>query len=417
MEHKAFPFPAPLLLQLTLFFSVIFCPVKVICIGINYGQIANNLPAPENAVQLVQCIGATKVKLYDADPKVLTAFANTSVELIVSIGNEYLPEMSDCNRAKDWVLHNVISHLQWTKITGIIVGNEVLTSGNATLLLPAIRNVYDALVSLNLQHQIQVTTAHSLAVLEASYPPSSGRFNSTLAAYYICELLKFSNITGAPILINAYPYFAYQADPENVRLEYALFQPNTGTNDRNVHYDNLLFAQIDAVYAAAAKMGYNNVCVQVSETGWPSKGDPAEAAATKQNAMTYNRNLLNLAAQNKGRTPLSPAGCNLEVSVFALFNENQKPGPLSERNYGLFNADGSPAYQIGSSACGNTNSSIGSGPASGTFPPTTLSPTAGSPGNLYIPISSDAVRAHLCIKRFGCVLMVAFLCYIALNKM
>ncbi|CAH9089556.1 unnamed protein product, partial [Cuscuta epithymum] len=392
MEHIPFPLSAPLLLQLTLLFSVIFCPARVICIGVNYGQIANNLPAPENAVQLVKCIGATKVKLYDADPKVLTAFAHTSVELIVSIGNEHLPEMSDCDKARAWVLQNVSPYLPATKITSIIVGNEALTTGNASLLFPAMKNVYDALLKLNLQNQIQVTTAHSLAVLDESYPPSAGTFKSNLT-HYICEILEFSNITGAPVLINAYPYFAYQADPANVRLEYALFQPNPGTNDagnRNVHYDNLLFAQIDAVYAAAAKMGYPNVCVQVSETGWPSKGGPTEAAATKQNAMTYNRNLLNLAA-NRGRTPLSPGRCNLEVSVFALFNENQKPGPLSEQNYGLFNADGSPAYQIGSSACGNTNRSIGSGPVSGIYPPTTLSPMAGSPGNVYPPISADAV--------------------------
>lgn len=83
----------------------------------------------------------------------------------------------------------------------------------------------------------------------------------------------------------------------------------------------------------------------MSETGWASKGDPDEAGATMKNARTYNYNLRKRLLKKKG-TPYRPK-IAAKAYVFALFNENLKPGPTSERNFGLFKADGSIAYHIG----------------------------------------------------------------------
>ncbi|KAG5531869.1 hypothetical protein RHGRI_026470 [Rhododendron griersonianum] len=54
---------------------------------------------------------------------------------------------------------------------------------------------------------------------------------------------------------------------------------------------------------------------------------------------------MKLIAQKKG-TPLRP-NSDLNIFVFALFNENMKPGPTSERNYGLLKPDGTQAYGLG----------------------------------------------------------------------
>jgi exo-beta-1,3-glucanase (GH17 family) len=133
-----------------------------------------------------------------------------------------------------------------------------------------------------------------------------------------------------------------------VSLDYALSNPShVGAVDpyTRLQYTSMLYAQVDAVTFAAARLGYGNVPVHVSETGWPSKGDPNEAGATVDNARAYNRNLLLRQGAGEG-TPLRPK-LRLEVYLFALFNENMKPGPASERNYGLYQPDGTMVYNVG----------------------------------------------------------------------
>lgn len=335
--------------SLVFLISGIVLPAVVVAVGINYGQIANNLPSPDDVVPLVRSIGASRVKLYDADPKVLRAFANTGVEFIVGLGNEYLSKMRDPDKALAWVKANVQAHLPDTNITCITVGNEILTFNDTSLndnLLPAMQGVHAVLVNLGLDKQVSVTTAHSLAILETSYPPSAGAFRQDLIEC-ITPILNFNVKTGSPFLINAYPFFAYKANPKQVPIDFVLFQPNQGVvdPDTNLHYDNMLFAQIDAVYSALASLGFKKIPVQISETGWPSKGDEDETGATIENAKKYNGNLIKLMSQKRG-TPMRP-NSDLNIYVFALFNENMKPGPTSERNYGLFKPDGTPAYPLG----------------------------------------------------------------------
>ncbi|XP_024958720.1 glucan endo-1,3-beta-glucosidase 11-like isoform X2 [Cynara cardunculus var. scolymus] len=382
--------------NLGLFFTGFLFPVLVSSVGINYGQIANNLPSPEHVVPLVKAIGANRVKLYDADPKVLKAFANTGVEFIVGLGNEYLSKMTDPANAQAWVKSNVQAYLPATKITSIAVGNEVLTFNDTSLsgcLLPAMQSVHTALVNLKLDSQVTVTTAHSVAILQSSYPPSTGAFRQDLKGC-ISPILDFLSKTCSPFLINAYPFFAYKADPKQVSLDFVLFQPNAGIVDpgNNLHYDNMLFAQIDAVYAALASLGYKKLPVQISETGWPSKGDENEVGASPENAKKYNGNLLKLINQKKG-TPARP-NSDLNIFVFAMFNENMKPGPTSERNYGLFKPDGTPAYGLGFSgiavSSGNSTSSGSSSPKTD-GPSIYLSPPANSSSG-YLAISSSTER-------------------------
>ncbi|XP_058728190.1 glucan endo-1,3-beta-glucosidase 14-like [Vicia villosa] len=329
--------------------------------GINYGQVANNLPQPEKVLVLLSTLNLTKTRIYDTNPQILTTFSKSNIEIIVTVENEILNQLDDPQQALQWVNSRVIPFLPNTKITGIQVGNEVFTDDDTTLLqhlVPAVINIYNALARLGYSN-IWVSTPSSLAVLETSYPPSAGSFKGEISSM-MYQFLNFLATTKAPFWINAYPYFAYKDDPNSIPLDYVLFNPNAGMVDpnTNLHYDNMLYAMADAVSFSIAKMGFKGIEVRVSETGWPSKGDANEVGASPVNAATYNRNLLKRQMANQG-TPLNPR-MRLEVYLFALFNEDLKPGPTSERNYGLFRPDESVTYNVGFStlATPKTSASI-----------------------------------------------------------
>ncbi|XP_076903897.1 glucan endo-1,3-beta-glucosidase 14-like [Bidens hawaiensis] len=336
-----------LLLLLTL--SDLFIGILSIGVGVNYGRIANNLLPPSQVSKLLKSLNINRVKVYDADPTVLQAFAGTDIELIVGLGNEYLQRMRDPQQAQTWIQQNVQPYISQTKITCINVGNEVLggtDSQLASYLLPAMKTMQIALVSLGLNKQVYITTAHSLQILATSFPPSQGAFREDMVQF-IKPILDFHAQVDSPFFINAYPYFAYKGDPNNVKLEYVLFEPNEGSVDPNTNlkYDNMLYAQIDAVYSAIKALGHTDVEVKISETGWPSKGDENEAGATVQNAGIYNRNLMQRMQQGEG-TPARPSQ-PIDIYIFALFNENEKNGPTSERNFGLYYPDGTLVYNLG----------------------------------------------------------------------
>ncbi|XP_077210183.1 glucan endo-1,3-beta-glucosidase 14-like [Tasmannia lanceolata] len=318
--------------------------------GINYGRIADNIPAPESVVTLLKAAKIRNVRIYDADPSILKAFKGSGIEIVVAIGNQYLKDMSVSeDNAMNWVKENVQPYLPDTHIRGIAVGNEVMGGSDEELmevLLVAVKNVYNVITTLKLKDTIEVSTPHSQAVFASSFPPSSCVFKESVVQF-MKPLLEFFDQTGAPFYVNAYPFLAYKSDPEHIDLNYALFEPNSGIVDAKtkLHYDNMFDAQLDAVYAALEAAGFEKMEVYVSETGWASNGDQNEAGATVQNARTYNRNLKKRLAKKKG-TPLRPK-IAVKAYIFALFNEDLKPGPASERNFGLFKADGSIAYDIG----------------------------------------------------------------------
>ncbi|WJX48781.1 hypothetical protein P8452_35300 [Trifolium repens] len=318
--------------------------------GVNYGRVSDNLPPPESVVTLLKAAKIKNIRIYDVNPQVLSAFKGSGIGIIVCLPNELLTDIGVAeDRAMNWIKDNVQPYLPGTKIVGISIGNEILGSGDVGVweaLLPASKNIYSSLDRLGLAHSIEVSTPHSEAVFANSYPPSSCTFRDDILPY-MKPLLQFFSQIGTPFYINAYPFLAYKNDPSHIDINYALFKKNPGIYDAKskLHYDNMFDAQIDAAYFALEKVGFDKMEVIVGETGWASHGDDNEAGATVKNAKTYNKNMRKRLLKRKG-TPHRPKML-VRAYIFALFNENLKPGPTSERNFGLFKHDGSIAYDIG----------------------------------------------------------------------
>lgn len=99
------------------------------------------------------------------------------------------------------------------------------------------------------------------------------------------------------------------------------------------------------MHSALNAMGFKDIEIMVSETGWPYNGDPSEVGPSIENAKAYNGNLISHLRSMAG-TPLMP-GKSVETYIFALYDEDLKPGPASERSFGLFKPDLTMIYDVG----------------------------------------------------------------------
>lgn len=226
----------------------------------------------------------------------------------------------------------------------ILSGDPVIWSS----LVPAMWQLHSGLRYYDLDDKIKISTPHSMGVLAVSYPPSAGVFQDSIRESIMLPMLNFLELTGSSFMMNIYPYFSYLDDGGvNISPGYALFLPNaTEVDDPNtgLHYSNIFDAMFDAAVSAMKNLNFTNIPLIVTETGWPSKGDPNEFPAGLANAKTYNNNLVKHVRSESG-TPMRP-GKEIDTFIFALFNENLKPGALSERNFGLFYPNMSKVYEI-----------------------------------------------------------------------
>ncbi|KAL4378094.1 hypothetical protein GQ457_02G004670 [Hibiscus cannabinus] len=321
-------------------------------VGVNYGQLGNNLPSPEQSVKLVKSLGAKRVKIYDANPGILDAFKDTNIQVSVMVPNDLIINISNSQKLADsWVESNVVPFYPKTKIRFLLVGNEVISSPPKEIwprIVPAMRKIRNSLKTHSL-NKIKVSTSMAMDLLESTFPPSNGTFRSDIADPIVKPLLQFLNRTKSFYFLDVYPYFTWATNPKTINLDYALFESRNITYtdpDSRLTYTNLFDQLVDSVVFAMKRLGYPDVRIFIAETGWPNAGDIDQIGCNIYNAATYNRNVVKkLTAKPAIGTPARP-GWVIPSLIFALYNENQKPGPGTERHFGLLYPNGSYVYGI-----------------------------------------------------------------------
>ncbi|KAL5709472.1 hypothetical protein ACHQM5_020156 [Ranunculus cassubicifolius] len=324
-------------------------------IGINYGQLGNNLPSPSRSIHLIQSLKAGFVKLYDANPKILKALSKTKIQVSIMVPNELIINISSSQSLADkWIQTNLIPFYPKTNIRYVLVGNEILSLWQDPKiwrsLVPAMIKIQMSLKSHKLLN-IKVSTPSAVDVLDSTLcvPPSNGTFRADISVSVVKPLLYFLNKTKSPFLIDLYPYFLWSANPKRFSLDYALFRGGNITYTDPVSklsYTNLLDQMIDSVIFAMRKLGFPDIQILIAETGWPTAGDLDQIGANIYNAAIYNRNLVRkLSAQPAVGTPARP-GSVIPAWIFALYNENQKGGPTTERHWGLFYPNETQVYKL-----------------------------------------------------------------------
>ncbi|CAI0467057.1 unnamed protein product [Linum tenue] len=290
-------------LLLLALFSANFEPTEA-QVGACYGMMGNNLPPPAEVVQLYQQNNIWRMRLYDPNRDALAALRDSGIEVILGVPNSDLQHLNNWGDALWWVQQYVQNFYPAVKIKYIAVGNEVSPMYNAALasaVLPAMRNIYNALVSMGLHEQVKVSTAIDMTLLGNSYPPSAGAFRDDIR-WFVDPIVGFLSSVNAPLLANIYTYFSYRDNPGSISLPYALMSSQSvSVWDNGLGYTNLFDAMLDATYSAVERVGgYVN----------------------------------NLVAHVKGGSPKKPNKF-IETYFFAMFDENQKD-PELEKNFGLF---------------------------------------------------------------------------------
>ncbi|CAN6479649.1 unnamed protein product [Victoria cruziana] len=337
----------------TLFFlllSVSSCLAVAQCaIGVNWGLMSSHKLPPSIVVKLLKDNGIRKVKLFEADARVLEALMGSGIEVMVGIPNELLGALSSSPAAADlWVHQNLSRYVVkgGVDIRYVAVGNEPFLSsyGNQylSLVLPAVQNIQLSLVKANLAGFVKPVVPCNSDAYQSSLP-SQGSFRPDLTQI-MTQLVSLLSSIGSPFVVNIYPFLSLY-DSSDFPQEYAFFEGTSHslTDGQNTYY-NAFDGNFDTLVAALNRIGYGQMPIIVGEVGWPTDG---AFSANLSAARVFNQGLINHVLSNKG-TPLRPGVPPTDIYLFSLLDEEQKsivPGNF-ERHWGIFSFDGQAKYPL-----------------------------------------------------------------------
>nr|AAF34761.1 basic beta-1,3-glucanase [Capsicum annuum] len=310
-------------------------------IGVCYGMLGNNLPPASQVVQLYKSRNIRRMRLYDPNQAALQALRGSNIEVMLGVPNSIfktlLPPFNailgskECQNSGHCLNYRV--HCCEMK-SALLTGTSSLTR----FLLPAMRNIRNAISSAGLGNNIKVSTSIDMTLIGNSFPPSQGSFRNDVRSF-IDPIIVFLRGINSPLLVNIYPYFSYAGNPRDISLSYALFTaPNVVVQDGSLGYRNLSDERLDSVTAALSQARGGSVEIVVSESGWPSAG---AFATTTNDAAAYYKNLIQHVKRGSPRRPNKV----IETYLFAMFDENNK-NPELEKHFGGFSPNKQPKFPL-----------------------------------------------------------------------
>ncbi|PON64975.1 Glycoside hydrolase [Parasponia andersonii] len=198
-------------------------------------MLGNNLPSASEVVALYRSNNINRMRIYDPNQAALQSLRGSNIELIFGVPNSGLQDLANKpSKTVSWLQRNVLNFWPSVRFSYIAVGNEASpinggTSQFANLVLPAIRNIQNAIRSAGLQDQIKEN-------------------------HFLHRKAPSGEI--------------YADYPRDINLSYALFtSPSVVVRDGARKYQNLYDALLDIVYSTLEKAGGASLEVVVSEGG------------------------------------------------------------------------------------------------------------------------------------------------------
>jgi hypothetical protein len=314
--------------------------------GVNFSNYFQRIPIdPTLAATQIAGLPVASAKTFShqgGDLAFMKAAQAKKLTLVVGCTNDELAQLASGNtRPLVAAIEPFTDVVAW-----VCVGNEPLGSWHSGqyngVLFPAARNVAAAFKQAGLD--IGVTVPQNFEFMQDSYPPSAGTVKPDLVGIIqgTCAVMRSS---GAPFMVNIYPFITHAQNPKDVSLPYCLFTagPEQWIHDGNYTYTNILDAMLDALHVALGRIGCGDLEIVVGECGWPTNGG---LDATVNNAQIFNQNLIYHCKSGKG-TPRYP-GKQIQCFVFEMYDEDTKPVDPGqfERFWGVKGVDGNVKYGL-----------------------------------------------------------------------
>ncbi|XP_057967991.1 glucan endo-1,3-beta-glucosidase 8 [Malania oleifera] len=321
------------------------------CIGVNWGTMATHQLPPERVVRMLKENGFKKLKLFEADERILAALIGTPIEVMLAIPNHMLQVIAhDIGAAASWVDANVTGYIYpgGVNIKYVAVGNEpFLRTYNGSFskyALPALTHIQQALNDAGFGSRIKATVPFNADIYyspDSNPVPSAGDFRPEVRDLTI-EIINFLHSSNAPFTVNIYPFLSLYGN-KYFPMDYAFFDgTNKPVKDGESVYTNVFDANFDTLVWALEKAGYSDMSIIIGEVGWPTDGDKN---ANLKNAKRFNQGLIQHALSGNG-TPARKG--EIDAYLFSLIDEDAKsidPGSF-ERHWGIFEFDGKPKYEL-----------------------------------------------------------------------